>query len=146
MAESTHQSKNWYRTIWQIYPCINGGRMAELADAQDSKSCDSNIMRVRLSLRPPFVRGAHDFHTPKQSLIRDKQNRVGFTLISVRLRSAAQRKTVSIWTVFLQLNISFPRDKQSSPDPLRREPVSDIPRLFLPIQSPRRPKLYHRFW
>ena len=29
------------------------GRMAELVDAQDSKSCGSNIVRVRFSLCPP---------------------------------------------------------------------------------------------
>ena len=29
------------------------GRMAELVDAQDSKSCGSNAVRVRVSLRPP---------------------------------------------------------------------------------------------
>ena len=33
-----------------LMPC---GRVAELVDAQDSKSCDSNIMRVRFSPRPP---------------------------------------------------------------------------------------------
>ena len=29
------------------------GRMAELVDAQDSKSCGSNAVRVRVSLCPP---------------------------------------------------------------------------------------------
>ena len=29
------------------------GRMAELVDAQDSKSCSSNTVRVRFSLCPP---------------------------------------------------------------------------------------------
>ncbi len=33
----------------------NGGRVAELVDAQDSKSCDRKVMRVRFSPRPPFV-------------------------------------------------------------------------------------------
>ena len=29
------------------------GRMAELVDALDSKSCDSNVVRVQVPLRPP---------------------------------------------------------------------------------------------
>ena len=33
------------------------GRMAELVDAQDSKSCGSNAVRVRVSLRPPKTNG-----------------------------------------------------------------------------------------
>lgn len=35
---------------------IAGGRVAELADAQDSKSCGSDTIRVRLPSRPPLVR------------------------------------------------------------------------------------------
>ena len=31
----------------------DNGRMVELVDALDSKSNDSNILRVRVSLRPP---------------------------------------------------------------------------------------------
>ena len=31
------------------------GRMAELVDAQDSKSCSSNTVRVRFSLCPPKI-------------------------------------------------------------------------------------------
>tara|TARA_Y100000992_G_scaffold289756_1_gene244605 strand:- start:285 stop:473 length:189 start_codon:yes stop_codon:yes gene_type:complete len=32
---------------------LDQGRMVELVDAPDSKSGDSNILRVRVSLRPP---------------------------------------------------------------------------------------------
>ena len=34
---------------------IKMGRMVELVDAPDSKSGDSNILRVRVSLRPPTM-------------------------------------------------------------------------------------------
>lgn len=33
----------------------HGGRVAELVDAQDSKSCDRKVMRVRFSPRPPRI-------------------------------------------------------------------------------------------
>ena len=41
-------------------PRLNDAAVAELADAQDSKSCEGNLMRVQLSPAAPFVRGMHD--------------------------------------------------------------------------------------
>lgn len=35
---------------------ICGGRVAELADAQGLGPCEGNLLRVRLSPRPPLVR------------------------------------------------------------------------------------------